>query len=180
MLHRPQVEVWVENAVVAEQLDPVFRDRSGVGLVPGLGVPPFRPLPRRGVCLRPRPLGLVGQDDLVVDVLDDLPDLEEVVGDEPLALEGLVAEVLVGQDVEGDLDELGQLLLDDDVDDPVGDGLVEEDALGVAAGVSGEEAVERAAAHLAEDDGRVAGDGEVLVPALRLVTVVLEKMEDSS
>ena len=44
-------------------------------------------------------------NDLLVDVLDHLSDLEEVVGDEALTLERLVAEVLVREDVECDLKE---------------------------------------------------------------------------
>lgn len=48
----------------------------------------------------------------------DRPDLEEIVGDEPLALEGLVPEQRMRQHEEGHLDELGQLLLHHDVDHP--------------------------------------------------------------
>ena len=38
----------------------------------------------------------------------------------------------MGQDKEGDFDELGQLLLNDNVDNPGGHCLVEENALGLA------------------------------------------------
>merc|ERR1719323_738107 len=104
-------------------------------------------------------------DDLLVDVLDHLPDLQEVVGHEALPLERLVAEVLVGQHVERDLDKLWQLLFDDDVEHPCGDGLVEEDALRLAASVPGQQPVERPAADLGEYDWGVAGHAEVLVAA---------------
>ena len=64
-----------------------------------------------------------------------------------------------------DLDKLWQLLFDDDVEHPGGDGLVEEDALRLAARVPGQQPVERPAADLGEYDWGVAGHAEVLVAA---------------
>ena len=105
LAHRAQVQVGVQHLVVAQQLHALLRQRPRVVarmlLIP---VPVAAPAPAAGRAARGRRARLAAvADDLLVDVLYHLSDLEEVVGDEALPLERLVAEVLVRQDVKCDL-----------------------------------------------------------------------------
>ena len=54
-----------------------------------------------------------------------LSDLQEVVGYQPFPFERFVTKSGVGENEEGDFDELGQLLLHHDVNDPGRDSLIE-------------------------------------------------------
>ena len=102
LAHRAQVQVGVEHLVVAEQLHALLRQRPRVVARMLLIPVPVAAAAGRAAGGGRACLAAVA-DDLLVDVLYHLSDLEEVVGDEALPLERLVAEVLVRQDVKCDL-----------------------------------------------------------------------------
>ena len=74
--------------------------------------------------------------------------MQEVVGYQSFTLEGLVSEGRVWKNKECDFDELWQLLLHDDIDDPGGNSFIKKDALRLPSGISSQQAVQGAATNL--------------------------------
>ena len=82
MPHRPEVEVCIQDLVVAKKLNAVFGNRRAVLALPAVAGG------AASIGARVR----ATQHDLLVDVLDDLANLQEVVSDQALAFERLVAQ----------------------------------------------------------------------------------------
>ena len=71
----------------------------------------------------------------------NLSDLQEVVGYQAFPLECFVTKSGVGENEEGDFDELGQLFLNDNVDDPSGDSFIEKDSLRLTSSISCQQSI---------------------------------------
>ena len=94
LFDRPQVQVRVQNLIIAQKLDAFLGHRGRVLTVGSVARVPRVTLARGATRVRPR-FGPPAHNFLV-DVFNNFTDLQEVIGDQPLAFETLVAQGRVG------------------------------------------------------------------------------------